>query len=81
MVLLSGDDLVYWSVAKGELELMGVTEKVLSGVLWADDDFSGSLCGNMSGSTHRAAAPAQVQVHTDCIMHRCCYRVKDNQDS
>lgn len=37
MVLLSGDDLVYWSVAKGELELVGVTEKVLSGVLWADD--------------------------------------------
>lgn len=75
LVLLSGDDLVYWSVAKGELELVGVTEKVVSGVLWAD--FSGSLCGNMSGSTHRAAAPAQV--HTDCIMH--CYRVTDNQDS
>lgn len=37
MVLLSGDDLVYWSVAKGELELVGVTEKVVSGVLWADD--------------------------------------------
>lgn len=67
LVLLSGDDLVYWSVAKGELELVSVTEKVVSGVLWADDGLI-----SVGRSVETCLVPSQLQHQRRYILTVSC---------